>query len=205
MGNQTMYCTDCHGSNTAQNTVIPTGSNPWGPHGSTNNFLLKGTWDSGIGKGDAANGLCFRCHNYDNYANGNAADNGRDSTGFSGPNEPGCIGNKQMNYHQAHAMNYNTWSCSWCHVAVPHGWKNKAFLVNLNDVGPEAGLAVGTAVPIDALGSVGYVRPPYYNGARLKVKQFAKSGNWMVTDCGDLTGNDGKGWMNGNDGCGNVN
>ena len=25
----------------------------------------------------------------------------------------------------------------WCHVAVPHGWKNKSLLVNLNDVGPE--------------------------------------------------------------------
>ena len=27
---------------------------------------------------------------------------------------------------------------------MPHGWKNRSFLVNLNDVGPEGGLAAGT-------------------------------------------------------------
>ena len=53
VGSQTMYCSDCHGSNTAAGTSAPTGGengNPWGPHGSENDFLLKGTWDQGTGK-----------------------------------------------------------------------------------------------------------------------------------------------------------
>ena len=203
LGNQTMYCTDCHGSDTADRTVIPTGSNPWGPHGSTNNFLLKGAWAYNTGRGSEEDGVCFKCHNYDNYANGNA-DHGHDSTGYSGSNQPGCIGH-QKNYHQAHAYYYNgkkmAFRCQWCHVAVPHGWKNKQLLVNLNDVGPEVGLPAGTEVFQNRL--AGYVKAPYYNGAILKIKQFAKSGNWDLQNCGSAK-NDGKGWMNSGDGCGNL-
>jgi hypothetical protein len=62
VGTQTMYCSDCHGSNVAAATsVIPDGGengNPWGPHGSSNNFILKGQWNSSTGSGQQGDGLC---------------------------------------------------------------------------------------------------------------------------------------------------
>ncbi len=74
--------------------------------------------------------------------------------------------------------------CNWCHVAVPHGWKNKALLVNLNDVGPEAGLATGSSV------NGPYTRAPYYMNAMLPITgSFAQSGNWSADNCG------GRMWM----------
>jgi hypothetical protein len=101
--------------------------------------------------------------------------------------------------------------CSFCHVAVPHGWKNKVFLANLNDVGLEAGFNEGGhqvryAGFSDALGNTGsgrYFNGPYYNGAALKVKNFARSGQWAPTDCGSAgaPGNNttGQAWMAGGD------
>jgi hypothetical protein len=79
--------------------------------------------------------------------------------------------------------------CTYCHVSVPHGWKNKVFLANLNDVGREAGLPSGTQLrngPVaPASAAPGRVyKFPYYNGAVLKVKNFARSGEWLATNCG---------------------
>ena len=170
IGTQTMYCTDCHGSDTAPGTVIPTGGddgNPWGPHGSNHNFLLKGPWDRCTGVDNGVNGsslagclagvtpnvpttagyngpniqgtidgtrastagdLCFKCHKQDEYA----ASLGSTGTGRSG----WAVAGGMKNEHDFH-MGKGNMRCSWCHVAVPHGWKNKALLVNLNDVGPE--------------------------------------------------------------------
>ena len=54
VGDQTMYCSDCHGSSTDAATIAPTGSAPWGPHGSANNFILKGAWSQNTGSGGAA-------------------------------------------------------------------------------------------------------------------------------------------------------
>ena len=167
VGTQTMYCTDCHGSGTTTNplsipagqpTVIPTGGddgNPWGPHGSNHNFILKGPWDRCTGTdstvanltnclaGGPLNGpnitgtpdgtrsstqgdLCFKCHKYSEYATGG----GSARSGFSS--------SSKVNLHEFHVTKGGgSLRCSWCHVAVPHGWKNKALLVNLNDVGPE--------------------------------------------------------------------
>ncbi|TAN82730.1 MAG: hypothetical protein EPN14_03785 [Gallionella sp.] len=150
IGTQTMYCTDCHGSDTAAGTAIPTGGedgNPWGPHGSSNNFLLKGQWvaldtaGTGIGTGtNHSDHLCFKCHKYDAYAN--PAVGGRFATYYSGFSGAGTYGGgghfENFNMHLEHANRLGTIRCSWCHVAVPHGWKNKKLLVNLNDVGPEA-------------------------------------------------------------------
>ena len=158
IGAQTMYCTDCHGSNTAAATVVPTGGvdgNAWGPHGSNNIFLLKGWWDTCTGSNrnvigatgclddplvstatvpkntvarptiDTTQDLCFKCHSYAVYAGGSTS-----SSGFGGGTDP--------NLHDLHERRSGLMRCMWCHVAVPHGWKNKALLVNLNDVGPEA-------------------------------------------------------------------
>jgi hypothetical protein len=192
VGTQTMYCSDCHGSNTAGNTVVPDGGengNPWGPHGSTNNFILKGEWSSTTGAAtrdtQTPNGLCFKCHNPNTYANRN----GTGGTGF--------FNASRGNLHAFHTDKLEKLRCSWCHVAVPHGWKNKALLVNLNDVGPEVGLPAGTQVRNNT--SAPYTNGPYYNGAVLKVRTFATSGNWSDTNCGSVgapgNGQSGRDWM----------
>ena len=183
IGTQTMYCSDCHGENTPEGTVVPQGGEngaAWGPHGSNNNFLLKGQWNSSVGadnrgdNGPNANGLCFKCHNPDTYANRN----GSGSTGFFQPNGRG-------NLHAYHTDKIGRMRCSWCHVAVPHGWKNKALLVNLNDVGEEAGQPAGgnREWRMNASGHA-YNQEPYYRNSKLKVRNFATSGNWTDSNCG---------------------
>jgi hypothetical protein len=186
IGNQTMYCSDCHGSTTAGGTVEPSGGengNPWGPHGSNNSFLLKGAWSANTGSG-SNNDLCFKCHNYADYG----TDTGNPS-GFGGP--------KDDNLHAFHVDKIGEIRCTWCHTAVPHGWKNKAFLVNLNDVGAEAGLTAGTQVRNDT--TAGYTNGPYYLNAMLKIRNFRSSGTWRDTDCGSSgqpgNGESGRDWM----------
>jgi hypothetical protein len=183
VGANTMYCTDCHGSKVASSTsVIPDNGdngNPWGPHGSSNNFLLKENWDNLTGRANTTD-LCFKCHNPSIYRSTNESGNGSSgTTGFSGP--------KSDNLHGTHGKRIGGTAvirCNWCHVAVPHGWKNKAFLVNLNDLGPEVGKTAGTAAPAGV-----YTNGPYYNKAYLRVNNFKASGNWTDSDCmGGLDG-----------------
>ena len=189
VGTQSMYCTDCHGSNVSSPTsVIPDGGengNPWGPHGSTNNFLLKGAWDSSTGSGQEGNGLCFKCHNYSVYAT-----RGERRTGF-------WLQDIDKDGHSHHADKIGRMRCSWCHAAVPHGWKNKALLVNLNDVGPEAGQAPGTQVRNNT--TAGYTQAPYYLNAMVKIRNFKRSGTWTESDCGSAgapgNGQSGRDWM----------
>jgi len=191
IGTQTMYCSDCHGSNTGLGTVVPNGGedgSPWGPHGSTNDFILKGSWSPTTGT--TADGLCFRCHNHTNYA---TEQNEGNRAGF----ESGFGGPKDSNLHAFHAKRIGrNLQCMWCHAAVPHGWKNKALLVNLNDVGPEAGQPAGTEVPITTLNQT-YSQEPYYRNAKLKIVTFATSGTWQDTNCGSASGQQGAGrdWM----------
>jgi len=207
VGSQTMYCTDCHGSNTAANSVVPAGGedgSPWGPHGSTNNFILKGEWSSTTGANGSgnytANALCFKCHNPQNYAT-------KDGLGSVSNRTSGFYSSSQGNLHAFHTDKIGRIRCSWCHVAVPHGWKNKALLVNLNDVGAEGGLAPGTQVRNNT--TAGYNNAPYYLNAVLKVKTFATSGNWSDTNCGSAgapgNGQTGKSWMrDSNEACVNM-
>ncbi|HET9821908.1 MAG TPA: hypothetical protein VFQ16_08790 [Burkholderiaceae bacterium] len=205
IGTQTMYCSDCHGENTADASVVPPGGDhgtPWGPHGSANSFILKGLWNTNVGadnrgdNGPNANGLCFKCHNPNTYANRN----GTGTTGFFQPSGRG-------NLHAYHTDKIGRMRCNWCHVAVPHGWKNKALLVNLNDVGEEAGQpAGGNREWRFNASNQAYNQEPYYLNAKLKVRTFATSGNWTDTNCGSnnsaatfgANGNDtqnGKNWM----------
>ncbi len=106
VGNQTMYCSDCHG---ADNEI---GGDPKGPHGSNHKFMLKGdnnywplkpdgtyytVWgDIQFNTNDANDGLfCRNCHNI--YVdNPNASSHRHTFGGMSGP-------------------------CVNCHIAVPHG------------------------------------------------------------------------------------
>lgn len=189
IGSQTMYCSDCHGRNSANGTAEPPAGTPWGPHGSENNFILKGTWDQNTGGNQ--NGICFRCHNHAGYATDvNRGDEPGFESGF-GNND------KDTNLHAFHAdrLGQNL-QCTWCHVAVPHGWKNKALLVNLNDVGPEAGAAPGTEISIPGSAAT-YTQGPYYLNAKLKILNFAQSGTWSENDCGSASGQGGTGrdWM----------
>jgi len=174
IGNQTMYCSDCHGSATATATAMPTGNTatmeggaPWGPHGSNNNFLLKGDYSTTTGEGQEATGLCFKCHSYSRYATGGGG------TGFNTGKGDG---------HAVHTDRIDTaMKCNYCHVAVPHGWKNRGLLVNLNDVGPEAGLAPGTSVSYS--NNVGYTNGPYYRRAFLRINSFPSGTTWSESNC----------------------
>ena len=198
VGAQTMYCSDCHGSGVASSTsVIPDGGengNPWGPHGSTNNFVLKGAWDSLTGSGQQATGVCFKCHNYTIYAT-----RGQTRTGF-------WLSDKGEDGHSLHADKIGRMRCDWCHVAVPHGWKNKALLVNLNDAGPEAGLPAGTQVRNNT--TAAYNQGPYYLNSVLKIRNYKSSGQWPPAACGSAgapgNGQSGRNWMrDSNENCAN--
>lgn len=194
IGNQTMYCSDCHGSDTASGTVVPTGGedgSPWGPHGSANNFLLKGTW---TGNSESTS-ICFKCHDSGDYNNA-----GADTVAS------GFFNSDRDNLHAYHRNKVGPLRCTWCHVAVPHGWKNKTFLVNLNDVGPEVGLPSGTQVRNDT--TAPYTNGPYYLNAILKVRVFSPSGNWNAGNCGSVgapgNGENGRDWMrDGSENCEN--
>jgi Doubled CXXCH motif (Paired_CXXCH_1) len=174
VGNQTMFCSDCHGSATGTGTAMPVGNTntsengkPWGPHGSENNFLLKGKYDAATGAGQA-DALCFKCHNASSYA---SKDTG--GTGFRVNGEDG---------HGLHADKIDSGiKCNYCHVAVPHGWKNRGLLVNMNDVGPEAGLPPGT--PVTYQNRVGYTNGPYYRNAFLRISSFPSGSNWSESSC----------------------
>lgn len=215
VGVQTMYCTDCHGSDTAAGTTVPRGTQPhgnvWGPHGSNNNFLLKGAWEENTGT-NTPDALCFKCHNYDYYGKsfpqGNIAGGTISRSGFS--REPGqatgaasCLYAADDNLHIGHAQTgqVSNFRCNFCHIAIPHGWKNKNFLANLNDIGAEAGLTAGTQVRNRT--TARYYRGPYYNGSVLKVVNFRRSGAWVHTSCGSA-GTPGNGRVGGNNNFGNI-
>ena len=111
------------------------------------------------------------------------------------------------NLHNYHIDKIGTLRCTWCHVAVPHGWKNRSFLVNLNDVGPEGGLAAGTQVKNNT--RTPYNNPPYYMRAVLKIRSFASPGSWGESNCGSSgapgNGQSGRDWMrDSSESCGNA-
>jgi predicted CXXCH cytochrome family protein len=62
---KTMYCTDCHTSDT---TAVR------GPHGSVNSYILKKPYTASSGtRTMLSTEHCFDCHLYDTYANNNAS------------------------------------------------------------------------------------------------------------------------------------
>jgi len=218
------HCSDCHGNDTEPGTAVPTpasdvNGNVWGPHGSVNDFLLKGPWSDQTGS-NREDDLCFKCHDYNQYGkifpNGNipagASPLGALGSGFKRvtTTSPGsCLGTAvETNAHLAHGWYLGTQPgtaplrCTYCHIAIPHGWKNKVFLANLNDVGPEGGLPSGTQVRNRT--EARYYKYPYYNGAVLKVKSFARSGEWLDVNCGSSgppgNGLVGSNWMRGSGG-----
>jgi len=108
VGNQTMYCSDCHGADNEDTTGAK------GPHGSNSKYMLKGTgkyWPAksdgitlwSLNQADAQNTnlFCRNCHPL-----------------FSDPLNQGNPTWKN-NVH-AVGSHQNT-NCVTCHVAVPHG------------------------------------------------------------------------------------
>jgi len=173
VGNQTMYCSDCHGTvTTITNGVVPDGNGstgawtengkPWGPHGSAENFILKGSSNTTSATGVASDTLCFRCHDATQYADATGAPASVLSSGFGGIGNDLAYGQPINNLHQRHAFYTTqggvsptsvwpaaangTYRCTMCHTGTAHGWKNKDFLVNLNDVGPELDKAANSTV-----------------------------------------------------------
>jgi predicted CXXCH cytochrome family protein len=183
VGEQTMYCTDCHGSSTASGTVTPNTGKPWGPHGSENPFILKGTWTVNSGRADSSTLLCFKCHDSTAYTGGET--DARTTSWYGG-------GKGNLHRYHYSRIDNGTFKCTWCHVAVPHGWKNRSLLVNLNDVGPEAGpqYVAGTEVTTRT-----FTAAPYYLNAVLKIVTFGAPGSWSDSNCGSQSGQRGKDWM----------
>lgn len=202
VGANTMYCSDCHGSavTTSLTTVIPEGGDngrPWGPHGSANDFVLKGQWTDTTGSN--TNLLCFKCHVKAVYSG--SSDSGRRTGFYDGSSGKGNLHNFHVNQIGKELR------CTWCHAAVPHGWKNRSLLVNLNDVGEEAGQGAGSSKEVAINGSSGvYSQQPYYFKAKLKIASFATSGSWAAGNCGSV-GKSGAGLttgiINGSGGSGN--
>lgn len=202
VGSQTMYCSDCHGSATAaptptSGTVIPLGNanpqsdaagsedgSPWGPHGSRIPFVLKGSWDKTTGT--ATDALCFRCHQYSCY--------GQSTSGASCQSAFSKAGGG--NLHHDHVQKVANYHCSLCHVSVPHGWKNRNLVVDLNKVAtPENG--VSAEVEVNKTTGTGFTQGPYYNDAYNKIVTWPQPGNWAQSNCGSASGLQGNQWMSG--------
>jgi hypothetical protein len=226
VGTQTMQCGDCHGSATnLADGVVPLGGEDgasWGPHGSNEDFMLKGKWytDAPNNHAYGSDNLCFRCHEESQYADASVVPLKTLPSGFGDTLSAIPI----PNLHQRHAYlttqggsvdapNWpasanGTYRCTMCHTGTAHGWKNKAFLTNLNDLGPEilaiggetpsivgasGVLAAGAAVPKGTKAPVGmsvltggYSNGAYYRGSMLSIEAtgFKAPGTWVKTDCG---------------------
>lgn len=168
VGTQTMYCSDCHTNDDS--------TGPKGPHGASlaptvggKQRILAGEWDSTTGGVAATNPtthLCFNCHSYTEYAdttNASPSQSGFSCLAATTCNTAAITVFNADNLHIGHMANGAV--CQNCHVSLPHGWKNKALLVDR----PED----------DALA------PLYFDAAvsTLGVNTFRESGNWSKADC----------------------
>lgn len=185
IGQQTMHCSDCHGSSGGLAQAPTTaGASSWirdtgpnlaqvqGPHGSESPFLLKGSWSIAtvLPSTDTATQFCGNCHNP------------QGASGFAGGGEASHTSSKKVGR-----------PCMWCHIAVPHGWRNKNFLVNLNCVGAEGG---GTGCQSNVVGNTANLTAaPYYVAARLRVLTWQRSGSWSENSCDFVGGSKGGDYM----------
>lgn len=117
-----MTCSDCHTNNSD--------SNPQGPHGSTNEHILKAPYDANTGvQGHSDSGdLCFKCHSYNTY--GQNAQQGA-STGFTEWDDT----SRNLHEKSDHAEE----GCYMCHSAVPHGYLHRALNIDKDEATPYNG------------------------------------------------------------------
>ena len=139
-GNQTMYCSDCHGNNSG----VPT--DPQGPHGSTatpGSILVANYQDYYVSKGSGVpiSDICFTCHAEAVYQSGLDTTPG---TGFwttGGTN----LHTRHRNLSGASALSNTGYSCVNCHVRIPHGYNRKAMILTAGDIDASTYQAVGGA------------------------------------------------------------
>ncbi len=91
MPSSTVYCSDCHGSNST--------TGPAGPHGSTNSYIMAGSSES-------TTNVCFKCHKASIYRDGGAGsrvdhplNTGHTDDDMSGSNQGNAWGIWCMNCH----------------------------------------------------------------------------------------------------------
>ncbi len=156
IGSQTMYCADCHSPENPVNAILAKGA-----HGGATavNGMVFASGDS----------LCISCHVADQYKPVVAPSTM--SSGFACAVATDCLkvdnatsSEYSNNLHVAHALIDGAYSCSQCHVQIPHGWENKALLVNR---------ATRPTVPSLATG-----RSYYAADAQLSMDFIAPSGAW---------------------------
>lgn len=136
----TMYCSDCHGSNTP--------GDPGGPHGSTatpGSILISNYQNYYVAKGVfvPTTDLCFTCHSEAVYQSGatNLA-----GTGF-------MTSPTGTNLHTTHKILSNLsgisntgYSCVNCHIRIPHGYSRKGMILVSTDSAVATYQAVGGAM-----------------------------------------------------------
>ena len=132
---QTMFCSDCHTRNG--------GGVPKGAHGSSQPFILAGTFEDSYGTAGGAQhqstGLCSACHLDSVYSTPTlsvvvaaAVTDFRNGSNHNLHN--------QHRYKAANIANKREYRCVNCHVRIPHGWQRDALIVLRNDGAPyEAG------------------------------------------------------------------
>jgi len=130
-GDQTMYCSDCHGSD-----QTPSSNIPQGPHGSNSKFMLTGNakyWPAN------ASGALWSLD--DIASNRNNWQNDLFCVNCHPMNTAGQYGNNvhgSLNHQSADVK------CITCHVAVPHGAKRSRLIGYASDVQPYNYSGTGT-------------------------------------------------------------
>lgn len=134
-GNQTMYCSDCHGDS----SVTPAGPHASGTAAGKAGILVSAytdTYTTTLSQTQPTGDLCFTCHSETVYSTGTGSQIG---TGF--------MTTASTNLHTKHMLLSTVtgtgaygYRCVNCHTRVPHGYMNKAMVVLKNDAVPyEAG------------------------------------------------------------------
>lgn len=117
VGNQTMYCSDCHGADSEN------AGDPKGPHGANVKYMLKGTgkywptksdgttlWQLNTTDGQNANLFCKNCHPI-----------------YSGGSWKNSVHSKG---------DHSNIACVACHLAIPHGGKRSRLIAYTSDLSP---------------------------------------------------------------------
>ncbi len=132
---QTMFCSDCHTRNG--------GGVPKGAHGSSQPFILTGTFEDSYGTvggtHQSTSGLCSQCH-LDSVYSTPTLSVAVPATDTAFRNGSGHNLHNQHRYKAANIANKRAYRCVNCHVRIPHGWQRDALIVQRNDGAPyEAG------------------------------------------------------------------
>ncbi len=114
--NSTMGCVDCHSNENYVELGLPKG-----PHGSSVWPNIWAPYDGNTGRRSTmATHICFKCHRADSYGASGCSDNHASETGYGS--------SSRGNLHCYH-VNGEDLRCTFCHNAVPHGWKRPHLLI----------------------------------------------------------------------------